>query len=660
VKQKPPPRSHPPLHQRLSLLSVMVAVLLVALLSRLWYLQVLAADHYGDLAEGNRVRQVVVEAPRGRIVDRQGRVLVRNRAAWALTVKPAEMTGKQGSVVLGRLAKLLGEPLAKLQQRLHDWNGSPLVGTPVAEDVPTDQLFYVTEHAGQFPGVTPEVLALRDYPNGKLAAHVLGYVGEVSDDELKTPRFQHLKPGDLVGKAGVELTYDSWLRGSDGIEDLEVNAAGQVIRVLGGVPPRPGADLELSIDRDVQKTAENSLVAAMQTARKLPDSTRGGTYPAPAATAVVLDPNDGSVIALASLPEYDPRKFVGGISRHDYAAYNTDPNKPLLDRAIQSAYPPGSTWKSVTALAGLQHGAITPQTTFNCPGSFAFGRDVRHDWTPSGHGTVNLTRSLQFSCDVYYYNLGAHFSNAEMSQEQRHQKIDEQMQATARSLGFGRQPTIDLPFATSGTVPDRAWRKRMWETLKPVYCKGKSALYQELCHSGYIWEGGDDLSVAIGQGSLQVSPLQLALGYGAIANGGTVYAAHVAKAVVDPVSGKPLRTITPKISSVAHIPAGDFAAVSEGLRAVPAGGTATAAFTGFPLDRYPVGGKTGTADLPPKAPFAWFASFAPVGSPRYVVVAMVEQAGHGGESAAPAAKVLYEKLFGLQVQSVAAGADRSG
>jgi penicillin-binding protein 2 len=570
------------------------------------------------------------------------------------------MDTPQGAVVLDRLARLLGEPVAKLRQRMRDWNGSPLAGTPVAEDVPTDKLFYVTEHADQFPGVTPEVLALRDYPYGKLAAHVLGYVGEVSADELKTPRFHDLKPGDIVGKAGVELTYDRFLRGTDGVEDLEVNAAGQVIRVLGGTAPKPGADLRLSIDLDVQKTAEDSLAAAMRMARKLPDTQRGGTYPAPAATAVVLDPNDGSVLALASLPEYDPRKFVGGISRKDYAAYSNDPNKPLLDRAIQSAYPPGSTWKAVSALAGLQHGAITPQSTVNCPGSFRFGNDLRHDWTPSGHGTVNLTTALQFSCDVYFYSLGAHFSTAEMAQQRAHQPIDELMQATARSLGFGRRPAVDLPYATTGTVPDRAWRKRMWELLKPVYCKGTSALYKELCKSGYVWEGGDDLSIAIGQGSLQVSPLQLALGYGAIANGGTVYAAHVAQAVLDPVTHTPLRTIAPQVSSVARIPAGDFAAVTEGLKAVPAAGTAVAAFSGFPLDRYPVAGKTGTADLPPEAPFAWFASFAPVGDPRYVVVAMVEQAGHGGESAAPVAKVLYQKLFGLPVQPLAAGNDRSG
>ncbi|HZD68168.1 MAG TPA: penicillin-binding protein 2 [Actinomycetes bacterium] len=654
------PPSHP-LRPRLTLLGLVAVVLFGALLSRLWFLQVLAADRYGDLADVNRVRQVVVEAPRGRILDRKGRVLVRNRASWAITVKPSELADQaQRRAVLNRLARLLHISRATLDERLRDYNGSPLRGVPVAEDVPSDTLFYLAEHNDQFPGVAPEVVALRDYPYGKLAAHILGYVGEVSSDELKTRRFRGLQQGDIVGKAGVELTYDRYLRGRDGVQDFEVNAAGRVIRSLGGRQPVSGLDLRLSIDLDVQKQAEASLADGMRLARSLPDRQRGGNYPAPAATAVVLDPNDGSLLALASLPEYDPRKFVGGISRRDFAAYAKDPDNPLLDRAVQSAYPPGSTWKPVTALAALQHDVITPSTVFNCPGSFRFGNSVKHDWTPRGHGSVNLTESLRMSCDVYYYNLGASFARSELSQEAQGRKTAELMQATARSLGFGRQPQLDLPFATPGTVPTRAWRKRFWEANKSVYCKGTSRLYQELCRDGWQWQGGDDLNIAIGQGALQVSPLQLALGYGAMANGGTVYAPHVARTVTDPATGRTVHTIQPKVAHAATIPAGDFTAVSQGLAAVPASGTAASAFAGFPLDQFPIAGKTGTADLPPKAPFAWFASFAPVQSPRYVIVAMVEQGGHGGESAAPVARALYERLFGLPIRPIVAGNDRSG
>jgi penicillin-binding protein 2 len=650
---------HPqsPLRPRITILSVVVTVLLLALLSRLWFLQVLASERYGDLAQANQVRQVVVEAPRGRILDRQGRVLVRNRAAWAITVKNVELgTDKQRrDLVLNRLSKLLGVSRAEIDQRLQDYNGSPLHGIPVVEDVPIDKLFYLSEHAEDFPGVEPEVLALRQYPQGTLAAHVLGYVGEISGDELKSGQFQGLQQGDTVGKSGVELTYDRYLRGQDGVEDFEVNASGRVVRSLGGRPPVPGMDLRLSIDLDVQKQAEKSLKDGMRLARGL-----GARYPAPAATAVVLDPNDGSLLALASLPEYDPRKFVGGISRKDFNAYNRDPTNPLLNRAVQSAYPPGSTWKAVTALAALQRNVVTPSTTFHCPGSYKFGNSTKHDWTPRGHGTVDLSLSLEQSCDVYYYNLGASFARSEASQEADGKKAAEDMQATARSLGFGSPPKLDLPFRTDGLVPTREWRKQYWEQNKDIYCKGTSKLYKELCRDGAHWQGGEDLNLAIGQGALLVSPLQLAVGYGAIANGGTVYQPHVAQAVTNPANGKVVRSIQPKVAQVARIPAGDFSAVARGLGTVTTAGTAAAAFSGFPLNRFPVAGKTGTADLPPKAPFAWFASFAPLGHPRYVVVAMVEQGGHGGQSAAPVARGLYEKLFGVPIQPIVAGNDQSG
>jgi penicillin-binding protein 2 len=640
-------------------LSVIVAVLFLALGSRLWYLQVLAGDRYGDLAEGNRVRQVVIEAPRGQILDRHGKLMVRNRAAWAVTVKPSQL-GDRRREVLTRLGRLLGTTRAKLEARLADYTGSPLRGVPVAEDVPMRQLFYLTEHADRFPGVAPEVLALREYPFGTAAAHVLGYVGEISPEELKEKRFRGYRAGDIVGKAGVELTYDKSLRGRDGVQDLEVNAAGEVVRALGGRPPVAGRDLRLAVDLDLQQTTERALADGMRAARTLPDSQRGGTYPAPAGAAVVLDPDDGSVLALASLPQYDPRRFVGGISRRDFARYADDPGKPLLHRAVQSAYPPGSTWKPFTALAGLKYGTITPSTTYTCPGSFTIGNYTKRDWTPRGHGAVALTDSLRLSCDVYYYNLGAQFGAAERVQDDHGDKVDEKMQATARDFGFGRQPDLDLPYGAEGTVPTREWRKRFWERNKQVYCEGTSALYRDLCRNGWRWQGGDNLNIAIGQGDLQVSPLQLALGYAAMANGGTVYRPHVGQAVVDPVSDRAVRTVTPKVEDVAHVPGGALAAVAQAMTSVPAGGTASSAFAGFPLDRFPVAGKTGTADLPPQAPFAWFASYAPVGDPRYVVVVMVEQGGHGGESAAPVARAIYQKLFGLPVTPVAAGADRSG
>jgi penicillin-binding protein 2 len=644
---------------RLSLFSILVFGLFLALFSRLWYLQVLAGDRYGHLAEGNRLRRVVIDAPRGRILDRNGKPLVRDRAAWAVTVTPSEL-GPHRAAVLGRLARLLRVHRAELEERLRDYTGSPLRGVPVAEDVPRSVLFDLTEHAEDYPGVAPEVLALREYPAGPVAAHVLGYVGEVSATDLASGRFRGRKEGDQVGKAGVELTYDRLLRGRPGVRDVEVNAKGDVVRTLHSSEPVPGNDLRLTIDLGVQRTVEQALRAGMEAARRLPDSSRGGTYPATAAAAVVLDPRDGSLVALASLPQYDPRKFVGGISRRDFDAYANDPGKPLLGRAVQSVYPPGSTWKPFTAAAAMRNGVITPTTRYTCPGSYRLGNYVKRDWKAGGHGSVALVDSLRDSCDVYYYNVGAAFLAAENQQADQGQKVSEQMQATARTFGFGRVPSLDLPFAAGGTVPDRAWRRAFWEDNKKEYCAGDSALYRELCRYGWRWQGGDDLNIAIGQGDVQVSPLQVASAYAAIANGGTVYAPHVGKEVAAPAGGRRLRTIQPRVSSVVRLPPGDLAAIGAALRTVPAAGTAASAFAGFPLDRFPVAGKTGTADLPPKAPFAWFASYAPVGSPKYVVVVMVEQGGHGGESAAPVARVVYEKLFGLPTTGPRTGNDRSG
>jgi penicillin-binding protein 2 len=644
---------------RLSALTVVVFGLLLALLARLWYLQVLASDRYGALAEGNRVRQVLVEAPRGRVLDRHGRVLVNNRAAWAVTVKLSDMGGRRDEV-LDRLAKLLQVRRAQIDDRLERYVGSPFKGIPVAEDVRREVLFHLIEHRDQYPGVEPAVVALRHYPFGSTAAHLLGYVGEISPQQLKEPRYRGYGQGDLIGKAGVEQIYDRQLRGRDGYQLVEVDATGEVVGTVDEREPARGHDLQLQIDLDVQRATEEALRAGIEQARGLVDGERGGRYPAPAAAAVVMSARDGSLLANASLPQYDPRRFVGGISRKDFARYARHPGKPLIDRTLQSVYPPGSTWKPFTAMSALDAGIVTPSTPFSCSGSYQLGNYVKNDWTPRGHGTVSLQRSLEQSCDVYYYTLGSIFWSQEDSQQEHGRRVAEEMQAAARKFGFGRAPAVDLPFAAGGTVPDRRWRRTFWRDNRSLYCKGTSRLYRELCAEGYRWRGGDNLNIAIGQGDLQVSLLQLAAAYGALANGGTVYAPRVARAVLDPATRRVQRAVTPRVSSVVKIPASAFAAVDRALAAVPRSGTAASAFGGFPLDRHPVAGKTGTADLPPKPPFAWFASFAPAGDPSYVVVVMVEQGGHGGETAAPIARRIYEALFGLDATKLATGHDRSG
>src|SRR6266545_7982900 len=302
---------------RLRLLSAVVLVLLAALLSRLWFLQVLASDRYARLAVGNSVRQVVIPAPRGLILDRAGRVLVGNRSAWAVIVDVGEMGDRKGQI-LDRLARLVHEPRSRIDQRLAGYNGSPYQGVPVAEDVPWDVLFYLAEHPGAFPGVATQVVAVRDYPHGVAAAHVLGYSGEVSAAQLTQPAYRGVRPGDLVGQAGVEQTYDRWLRGRDGVRQLEVTATGEVVGVLGETPPIPGDNLQLTIDLDLQRQLDTTLARQIGTLQQRADPKTGRTYPAPSGAAVVLDPRDGSVLAMSSYPTYDPSVWVGGISQANY------------------------------------------------------------------------------------------------------------------------------------------------------------------------------------------------------------------------------------------------------------------------------------------------------------------------------------------------------
>lgn len=642
---------------RLSVLSTVVLVLFVALFARLWYLQVLAGDRYGELAEGNRVRQVVIEAPRGRILDRKGRVLVDNRAAWAVTVKLQEM-GDNPDEVLDRLSTVLHVPRAEIDDRLKRYTGSPLKGVPVAEDVRPEVLYYLTERQEQFPGVEPAVVALREYPHADLAAHVLGYVGEIAPEQLKEERYRGYRQGDIIGKAGVEQTYDREIRGRDGYQLMEVNAGGDVVGTVRTQPPVPGNDLRLSVDLDVQRVAEQALVEGLKAARKLPDTENGGNYPAPAGTVVVTDVRDGSVLAMASLPQYDPRRFVGGISSKDFKRYNADPDKPLINRAVQSVYPSGSTFKAIVAMAGLKAGVIDPGTTVGCGGSYSLGSYVKHDH--SSHGTTDLARSLEQSCNVYYYTIGHKLWTQEQRQAKAKRPITEHIQDTARSLGLGAKPAIDLPFAAGGTVPDREWRQSFWEQHRDTYCKGTSRLAKELCAEGNRWRAGDNLNIAIGQGDVQISPLQLASAYAALGNGGTVYVPHTGGALLDPDTGKPVQTVKPRVESVAEAAPAHFAAVREGLVAVTTSGTAATAFEGFPLDRYPVAAKTGTADLNGKSASAWFASYAPAGDPRYSIVVMLEEGGHGGQVSAPVARKVYEELFGLQQSQIKAGRDSSG
>lgn len=614
---------------RLSIVGIVVLSLFAALFARLWYLQVLDSEQFVQAATRNQVRLVYEEAPRGRVLDRDGRVLVDNRRSDAVTVQREKAS--EHPQMLPKLAALLGMELTELKERIADVRYSPYKPVPVAEDVTEDVVVYLREHASEFPGVEPTVLARRVYRHGTIASHLLGYVGEINDKELEARQAEGYRLGDTIGKAGVELVHEHDLRGEPGIVKHEVNSRGDVLRELGRRPPVPGHDLQLTIDIELQKLVQESLQQGLEAARTTRDREEKKPFVAPAGAAVVLDPTDGSVLALASHPAYDPNQFVKGISHEVFAALQ-DPagHYPLNNRAIMGQYAPGSTFKLITALAGLQTGMIVPNSSITDAGSFRVPncrgeRCVFRNAGGRSYGRVNLPRSIVVSSDVYFYWMGSRFWI-------ERDRWGEGIQRTARQLGFGEKTGIPLPTEKAGRVPDPETKRELHERYPEAFPEGR-------------WFTGDSINLAIGQGELVVTPLQLANAYATFANGGTLYEPRVSARVVD--DGVEVRQVPANVAARVELPPGVRDPILQGLRGVIAReeGTAAAAFAGFPGD-FPVAGKTGTAQVRGKQDTAVFVAFAPADNPRYTVAVFMEEAGFGGSAAAPVARRILAGIAG--------------
>ena len=616
---------------RMAVLGVIVLSLFAAMLARLWYLQVLSGPTYRTEAQQNRVRIVVTEAPRGRILDRQGRVLVGNRVVSAVVVSREAVAGRPE--VLPRLSQLLAVSEPELARRLADERFSPFKPVPVAVDVPKEKLIHIREHQSEFPGVEGIQLTQRTYPNGTTAAHVLGYVGEINDEELEPRKAKGYKSGDTIGKSGLELTYEEELRGEPEIEKLEVDAEGRVLRSLGRQRGVQGDDVRLTIDLDIQKLAEESLVQGLEAAQNTYDGEQAKRFIAPAGSVVVLDPRDGAVLAMASFPWYDPSEFVNGIREQKYRELN-DPagNYPLNNRAIQGLYAPASTFKLVTSVAALEQGLISPSHTLNDTGTFRIGNETKRNARGAVFGPVNVSRALTVSSDVFFYDLGAKFCPG---------KCRTGIQETARTMGLGTLTEVELPFEAAGRIADAESRKRLHEARPVDFPEGE-------------WYTGDNVNVAIGQGETVVTPLQLATAYAGFANGGTVYAPRLGGAVLD-AKGAEIRRVEPRVLRRMDLPASVRQPVMRGLEGVVTEekGTATAAFAGFPHDRFRVAAKTGTAQAPPKQDTALFAAFGPVENPQYAISVVMEESGFGASSAAPVARRIFDGILGLPLTPVA-------
>jgi penicillin-binding protein 2 len=608
---------------RMGVLGMVVMSLFAALYARLWYLQVVANPESTRAVIVNQVRVVPEEAPRGRILDRQGRIIVDNRVSQAVTVNRVNF--KDDVEEVSRLAALLQIPPAVLVNRMNDQRFSPYKPVPVAEDVPESVVVYLAEHRDEFPGVEASQLTERAYPNGSLGAHVLGYVGEINDKELKGHRGEGYRLGDDIGKSGVEKSYEGYLRGAPGLTKLEVDSRGKVLQTLDSQAPEQGDDVQLTVDLDVQRLTEESLAQGIEAARHTTDREAKKNFLAPAGAAVVLDPRDGSVLAMASFPTFSPGDFVNGIKPEVFQALNEPVSHyPLNNRAITGQYAPGSTFKLVTSIAGLQDGVIAPTTTVLDEGSLRVGNRTFRNAGGRSYGRVNLAQALTVSSDVYFYQLGANFWF-------KRGQVGDGIQDAARGLGLGEPSGIALDSEAKGRIPDPDSRKRLHDRSPKAFPEGK-------------WFAGDNVNLAIGQGETVVTPLQLANAYATFANGGTLYRPRVAARVLEQ-DGRPVRDLDPEITRKLDF-AGLRGPIMAGLRGavVDPKGTAHSAFAGF--SGFSVAGKTGTAQVSNKQDTALFVAMAPVEDPQYVVAVVMEESGFGGSSAAPVARRILEGLAG--------------
>jgi penicillin-binding protein 2 len=610
---------------------------------------VMTTDQYQVAAQENRIRVVPVEAPRGRILDRNGKVLVDNRISVQVTIDRTvldELDKDKRTVVLTSLADALAraskpKTVQDLEAELSNRRYSPNVPVPVAGDVPEDLKIWIDEHAEELPGVSAERVAVRRYPYGQLAAHVLGYTGQIIDEEFEA-KAGSSKPytlNDKIGKYGVEKVYEDDLRGTPGSRSIEVDAENRPIRTVSQEDPVPGDDLVLNLDIDVQAAAEQALQSGLAIAKSRPCSACQTRAKAEKGSTVVLDPKTGGVLAMASFPTFNPADFVDGISDIEWAALTAEENNtPLNNWAIQGQYAPGSTFKPFTAVAALETGLITPDTTVfddgeyevpDCAGdSCKFSNDRN-----KSYGVVDLRRSLTVSSDFFYYGLGAQFWI-----QQDRVGGPEKYADLLKQWGFDKDTGIDLSSEHAGRVPSPSWLKE--------YCKSVG------CAAGSdSWRTGNNVNMAIGQGDVLMTPLQLASGYATIGNGGTVWQPHVVREVRDGVTKELKRTIEPKQLSKIDLRPEWRQALYDGLTGVTTkeGGTAVGAFSGFPHDTFPVAAKTGTAQVrgrggSNKAPTAVFGAYGPATDAQYAISVLLEEAGYGGSVAAPVARRLFDVL----------------
>ena len=623
---------------RVSIVGVVVVALFSTLLARLWFLQSGAETGLKVQADVASTRVIQTESPRGEILDRRGVVLVKDRPSWAVTVDRT-LPKKTAARVLGQLAEQLGIPVASLQYQYTSVRQSPLKPAVVALDVSQENRLAILQDPQDYPGVGVTRLTVRSYPQGDLAAQLLGYVGGVPEEDMSRLAKRGYEPGDTIGQAGVEAVFESELRGRPRRETVLVNPQGrQVGAPVDVTPGTVGDNVYLTIDAKVQRVAEDSLLQGIVAVRQLqnrdPAVTAQGfrTFAAPAGAAVVLDARNGSVVADASFPTYDPKVWVGGITDDNYQKL-TGPfsSFPLINRATQGTYAPGSTFKLVTSLAMTQNGIRGVGDYYDDQGHVNLdGTDFKNAGNGEVFGPVNLEQALTVSSDSYFYTVGDQFWHIwKAGDQQRGMGIQEK----ARELGFGAATGIEVD-ENSGRVPDPQWKA----DFARKYYKDKKDQ-----QANAIWYPYDDIFPAVGQGDLVTTPLQLANAYACFANGGTLWTPHVGQVVTNPETKQVVERYAPKTRGKVDIPPYTYSQIAAGFAGAVSDRTGTA-YPPFQGLFVPVAGKTGTAQVKGKGPTSLFASYFPADNPQYAVVAVVEQGGHGAQTAAPIVRQVIESI----------------
>jgi len=588
------------LQRRLLYLRTGLLFCLLLLSARLWYLQVVKGTYYHELAEQNRVRTVDLKPARGLIFDRHGELLANNVPSFNLYLTVEDIRDRDG--MAAALEELIGLPRAETMKRLIQ-QAKSYVPILLKSGLTLREAALLEGHRLELTGLRVQAESQRNYVHGPLGSHLLGYVGEVSPEQQEEPDFAGLVQGSIIGKAGVEKTYDRMLRGKPGEKTIEVDARGNELKTVAVVEQTPGDDLYLSLDLRLQRFAEPLLGAE-------------------SGAIVALDPRNGDVLVMASSPAYDPNVLSRGLTPALWEQIASDTSHPLTNRALQGQYPPGSTFKIMVASAALESDKWSADTKVRCTGAFSSGRHVFKDWKRGGHGVMDLYNALVQSCDVYFYNVGQRLGIDTIAE-------------TARLFGLGQPTGIDLPSERVGVVPSIEWKQRVRK--EP-------------------WYPGETISTSIGQGYITVTPLQMAVAIGAVSNGGTLHRPRLVRAVRERATGR-IQEYPSVERGPVPLQEGTFHLLQDALREVVLHGTGGRARSQL----VSIAGKTGTAqtvgarasqastneEAIPKQfrDHAWFVAYAPAEDPKIAVAVLVENTGHGGTYAAPIAKALIEEYW---------------